>query len=112
MDQPTYYNILRKIIDHDYELCEVDGVKTESPDPYFIGILKPREPLQKALFIGGLRTENDGLVLEIYGRENVPEMREFGNRIRKIVSSSIETKLASEEPQVEMEFADFERLLG
>ncbi len=105
-----------------YNIANCSGFRIENPSYDVIGVLEPRESIerkfwkikcmeeQRGLFIGRVWMDNDvrkarpddNFVLEVYGRENVPKMSKLAeNLVKKIEGVKIKIVLEDENVRYE-----------
>ena len=109
-----------------YDIADPICIRKEEPDKDVVGILKPRNPIQKsflgikwnkkqrALYIGTLWLENqprgarfdENWVLEVYGRDQIPELTEVVGELSRKYQINVQTRLVAEEPCVEKYSSD------
>lgn len=122
------YTVARKLRDKGYEIASCIGLKRTEPDHNVVGILKPRDHIQKsflglkwdskqrALHLGTLWLDNrakgakyhKNWVLEVYGRDNVPELTELVKELSETSGARVQIRLGSEQPRVETYFSDYD----
>ena len=115
------YSIAKELRKRGYEIADSIGVRITEPEEEVIGILKDREPIKKsflgikwekaqpALYVGKLwlnhpkirARENKSWVLEVYGREYVPEMMNLIEELSSPYGVRVDVKLGSENPREE-----------
>ena len=124
------YGVAKHLIEKGYKTADYLGVPVREPDKRAIGILKPRPPVvkrylffrrkmveQRALFLGVLWFTSRGAdpeklwILHVYGRENVQEMTELAEELRKGFSVDIHVILDSERTKLEPAKVDIADLI-
>ena len=119
-ESPTYA-IARTLREKGYEIADGRGRRQTEPKHSVVGILKPRDPIQKsflgikwnkgqkALYLGTLwlnsqlmgARSDENWVLEVYGRENVPELTKLVEELSEPSSTRVQVTLGREQPKVE-----------
>ncbi len=122
------YDVARALRDRGYEIASGTGLRRSEPSHNVVGILKPRDPVQKsflgpkwdskqrALYLGTLWLDNrakgakhdENWVLEVYGRDNVPELTELVKGLSEPKKVSVQVRLDSEQPRVETYLSDYD----
>ncbi len=129
-DRVTYHEntvaVTKTLRDRGYDIANSAGLRQSEPDKGAVGILKPREPIQKsflgfkwnnqqrALYIGTLWLENqargakldENWVLEVYGRDYVPELTELAKELSEPHQTQVQIRLDTEKPRVETYLSD------
>jgi len=130
-DRLTYHEnsvaVAKTLKDRGYDIASSTGLRQSEPDRDVVGILKPREPVQKsflgvrwnsqqrALYIGTLWLENqargaklnENWVLEVYGRAYVPELTELVKELSEPHQAQVQIRLNAEKPRVETYLSDY-----
>ena len=122
------YAIAKTIRDKGYEIADSTGRKISEPPQDALGILEPREPIeksffgffkrkekQKALHTGTLWVDNyvrgakhdKNWVLEVYGRNNVQKLIELVKEFSEPKKVSVQVSLDSEHPKVENDYPGY-----
>ena len=126
-NQRTSYVLAKSLRQIGYEIADPLGMRLSDPRYDVIGILKPREPLQKsflkikykedqrALFIGTLWlnnlsrgvTENKKWILEVYGRDNVRELTDLVREFSEPCGVEVDVNLTQEHSALEKFYSDY-----
>ncbi len=120
--------VAKNLRERGYTIASSTGIRQREPDRDVIGILKSREPIQKnflgfkwnkqqrGLYIGTLWLENqargaihnENWVLEVYGRDYVPELTKLVKELSEQHQAKVQIILDSEKPRVEIYSLDYE----
>ena len=119
------YAIAETLREKGYEVASCSGMRQTEPDHNVIGILNPKNSIQKsflgikgykrASFLGTLWLENESRgaeenkkwVLEVYGRENIPELTELVKELSGPSGVRVQVILDSEQPVFEKHLSDY-----
>jgi len=131
-DRVTYYEnsvaVAKILRERGYYIACSTGVRKSEPNYNVVGILKPREPAQRsflgfkwnsqqrAVYIGTLWLENQSRgakldknwVLEVYGRDYVPELTELVKELSELHQIQVQIRLDSEKPYTETYLSDYD----
>lgn len=112
--QSTAYRVVSTLKDKGYKIADCCGIRKDDPVKDVIGILKPRESVEtrfswlrrelRALFLGTLWLDNscrgaklnENWVLEVNGREHVPELKQLAVELAEQNNVKIELILETE----------------
>jgi hypothetical protein len=120
------YAVARTLRNRGYEIASCTGLRQTEPNHNVVGILKPRDSVrksflglkwdskQRALYLGTLWLNNqtkgtkhdENWVLEVYGRDNVPELTELVKELSEPSGAHVQVRLDSEQPRVEAYLSD------
>ena len=123
-DSPVY-GVIELLSERGYETTNRHGQRVPEPDHCAVGILKPRQfqigfgrfkfgIRQRGLYLGILWLDDESRgarpdkewVLDVYGRENIPESQRLAEELRRPYDVKIQVRLDGENPRDEYVFAD------
>ncbi len=134
VNEDSYFKVRDTIIKRGYlpanSIGFVDGTLPWNSDHDSIGIIEPRTPTEKKILFGLIKTKKDrsGLhigtlwfdnyhigaqyhkrwILEAYGREKIPSLKNLSTELTQIFKVNIDIKLKSEFPELEKVLGQYE----
>jgi len=122
------YAIAKTLKDKGYQIADCGGMEVSEPQHDVLGILKPRDSVEKsflgfkwyrkqrALYLGNLWIDNQARgaspqnwVLEVYGRDNIPKLTELARELSEPTEASVQVILDSEQERLERYLFDLRK---